>query len=223
MMHGMEVGSMKRALAAVNLLALICCAAFSQSTDTPTKFELADVHASVKGAGVQFFNGGLLRGGRYLAKNATMLDLISAAYGVDNEKVQGGPSWLEKDRFDVLAKTVKSTTADTVKPMLQALLADRFKLVVHNDTKPMPIFARTVGKGKPKLTDAAAASDRACVPRTDPPNPPPPPPFYIIAPCHNMTMAAFAPQLRQFAGGYLPNAVVDMTGLKGNWDFEFKW
>ncbi len=92
-----------------------------------------------------------------------MLDLISAAYGVENEKVQGGPSWLEKDQFDVIAKTAKSTTADTVKPMLQALLADRFKLVVHNDTKPMPVFALTVGKGKPKLKEAASATDSGCV------------------------------------------------------------
>jgi uncharacterized protein (TIGR03435 family) len=219
----MEVVGMKRVLSGVSLLALICCAAFSQSSDTPTKFELADVHVSIKGTGIQFFNGGLLRSGRYLAKNATMLDLISAAYGVEDEKVQGGPSWLEKDQFDVIAKTAKSTTPDTVKPMLQALLADRFKLVVHNDTKPMPIFALTVGKGKHKLKEAASATDSGCVPRTEPANPTPPTPFYIIATCHNMTMEAFAPLLRQFAGGYLTNPVIDSTGLKGNWDFEFKW
>jgi len=214
---------MKRALAGMSLLSLVCCAVYCQSTDAPTKFELADVHASPKGTGPQFFNGGLLRGGRYLAKNATMLDLISVAYGVENEKVQGGPSWLEKDQFDVIAKTAKSTTVETVKPMLQSLLADRFKLVVHNDTKPMPIFALTVGKGKPKLKEAATATDSGCAPRTDPANPTPPTPFYIIATCHNMTMEAFAPLLRQYAGGYLTNPVIDSTGLKGNWDFEFKW
>jgi uncharacterized protein (TIGR03435 family) len=219
----MEVGNMKRALAGLSFLALICCSVFSQSAEAPTKFDLADVHVSPKTTGFQFFNGGVLSRGRYLAKNATMLDLISAAYGVDNEKVQGGPSWLEKDTFDVIAKAPASTTPETVKPMLQALLAERFKLVVHNDTKPMPVFVLTAGKGKPKLKEAAGASDSGCVPRTDPPNPQPPANFYIIATCHNMMMEQFAPLLRQYAGGYLTNPVIDSTGLKGNWDFEFKW
>lgn len=214
---------MKRALACVSFLALICCATFSQSTEAPTKFDLADVHVSQKTAGFQFFNGGVLSHGRYLAKYATMLDLISAAYGVDNEKVQGGPSWLENDHFDVIAKAPASTTPETVKPLLQALLAERFKLVVHNDTKPMPVFVLTTGKGKPKLKEAASATDSGCVPTTDPPNPQPPAPFVIIATCHNMSMEQFAPLLRQYAGGYLTNPVVDSTGLKGNWDFEFKW
>jgi len=214
---------MKRALTGLSFLALICCAAFSQSTEAPTKFDLADVRVSPKTTGLQFFNGGVLSRGRYVAKNASMLDLISAAYGVDNEKVQGGPSWLEKDHFDVIAKAPASTTADTVKPLLQALLVERFKLVVHDDTKPMPVFMLTVGKGKAKLKEAASGGNSGCDPRTDPPNPQPPANFYIIATCHNMTMADFAPLLRQYAGGYLANPVIDSTGLKGNWDFEFKW
>jgi len=211
---------MKRALAGLSFFALLCCAAFSQSTETPAKFEIADVHASPKTGGFQFFNGGSLQRGRYVAKNATMLDLIAAAYGVENEKVQGGPIWLEKDQFDVIAKAPASTTPETVKPLLQALLVERFKLVVHN---AMPVFALTAGKGKLKLKEAASASDSGCVPRTDPPNPTPPANFFIIATCHSMTMEAFAPLLHQYAGGYLTNPVVDSTGLKGNWDFEFKW
>jgi len=214
---------MKRALAGVSLLALICCAVFSQSTEAPVKFELADVHVSPKTTGQQFFNGGVLQRGRYVAKNATMLDLISAAYGVDDEKVQGGPSWLEKDHFDVIAKTPASTTPETVKPLLQDLLAERFKLVIHNDTKAMPVFVLTAGKGKAKLKEAAGGGNSGCDPRTDPPNPQPPAPFVIVATCHNMSMEQFAPLLRQYAGGYLTNPVIDSTGLKGNWDFEFKW
>jgi uncharacterized protein (TIGR03435 family) len=213
---------MKRALACVCFLALVCSLGYCQSTETPSAFEIADVHASPKG-GLQFFTGGVLRGGRYVAKNATMVDLILTAYGVDADKVQGGPSWLERDRFDVIAKASATTSPEALKLMLQALLADRFKLVVHTDTKSMPVFALTVGKGKPKLKEAASASDSGCVPRLDPPNPTPGTIPVIIATCHNMTMEAFAPLLHQYAGGYLTNPVVDLTGLKGNWDFEFKW
>src|SRR5579864_995651 len=208
MRHGMEAGGMKRALAGIGLLALICCAAFSQSTETAAKFELADVHASAKG-GPQFFTGGILRGGRYVAKNATMVDLISTAYGVDADKVQGGPSWLEKDRFDIIAKAPASTTPDKVNPLLQALLAERFRLVLHNDTKSMPVFVLSVGKGKPKLKEAASATDSGCAPRVEPANPTPGVIPVIIATCHNMTMEALAPLLHQYAGGYLTNPVID--------------
>jgi uncharacterized protein (TIGR03435 family) len=219
----MEVGMMKRVLSGISVLTLICGAAFCQSPEAPTKFEIADVHASAKTTGLQFFNGGVISHGRYVAKNATMLDLISAAYGVDNQRVQGGPNWLEKDHFDVIAKAPKGTTPDTVKPLLQALLVERFALVVHPDTKPMPVFALTMGKGKPKLKEAASATDSGCVPRVDPPNPTPGTVIAVVAVCHNMTMEALANTLHQFAGDYMTNLVVDSTGLKGNWDFEFRW
>jgi uncharacterized protein (TIGR03435 family) len=226
--HGMEAGSMKRAFAGACFLALICSAAFCQSSDGATKteapatFELADVHASPKGGPV-FFSGGMLRGGRYVVKNATMVDLISTAYGVDADKVQGGPSWLEKDRFDVIAKVPAGTTPETVNALLKVLLLDRFKLVVHQDTKPVPVFVLSAGKGKPKLKEAASAKDSGCDRRVEPENPAPGVIPIIIATCHNMTMDAFVPIVQQYAGAYLTNPVIDATGLKGNWDFEFRW
>jgi uncharacterized protein (TIGR03435 family) len=194
----------------------------AQSLVPATKFDVADVHPSAKG-GRQFFNDGLLQRGRYMAKNATMLDLISTAYGVEEDKVRGGPSWLERDHFDVIAKVPTGITTETVKPLLQALLAERFGLVVHPDKRPMAVYALTVGKGKLKLKEAANASDSACVPRVDPPNPTPTSMITLIITCHNMSMDAFATTLHQFAGDYLTNLVTDSTGLKGNWDFELRW
>ena len=127
---------MKRILSGLSLLALTCGAVLGQSADSPAKFELADVHESVKGTGIQFFNGGVLSRGRYLAKNATMVDLISAAYGVDNEKVQGGPSWLGNDQFDVIAKVPernyggyrKAVTAGVARGAIQACGAQRYEI-----------------------------------------------------------------------------------------------
>ena len=58
--------------------------------------------------------GGVIRGGRYELRNATMVDLISTAYGIDAEKVLGGPNWLESDRFDVIAKTPPKTSPETI-------------------------------------------------------------------------------------------------------------
>jgi uncharacterized protein (TIGR03435 family) len=83
-----------------------------------------------------------------------MVDLISTAYGVDYDKVSAGPTWLEMDRYDVAAKLPPGSTPDSQKLMLQSLLADRFKLVVHKDTQPMPAYALTASK-HPHLKESA--------------------------------------------------------------------
>jgi len=144
---------MLRIFCRVGLVTLLSGLAFGQSTDKPPAFDAADVHVSAKSPNANQ-SGGFLRGGRYEIRKGTMVDLVRLAYGMDADKVLGGPAWLETDRFDIIAKAPPSTPPDTVKLMLQALLADRFKLVVHKDTKPLPGYALTVGKGKPKIKEA---------------------------------------------------------------------
>jgi len=92
--------------------------------------------------------------GKYELRRATMVDLIRTAYGVEADKVVGGPHWLEMDRFDIIAKTPSPTTPDTVKPMLQALLVERFGLVARQEIKPVPGHALTKGAGELKLKEA---------------------------------------------------------------------
>ena len=191
-----------------------------QAAETTPKFDAADVHLSPHGANL-YMTGGVLRGGRYDAKNATMVDLIQNAYGVDADKILGGPSWLELDRFDVIAKAPARATQDTVKLMLQAELADRFKLVVHKDSKAMPAFVLSQGKGKPKLREASGQGTPGCQgkPMTQQPGVVPKP----VVECRGVTMEAFARQLANFAGPYVTNGIVDQTGLQGSWDFEITW
>src|ERR1051326_3469560 len=137
------------------LATLLCAAAFGQTTENAAKFEIADVHSS------PYYSFSAVRGpffstSRYELRDATMLDLIRIAYGVDPEKVAGGPSWLEMDRFDVFARTPETSTAESRKRMLQALLAERFALAIHNDNKPMAAYALTAGKhGGLKESDGA--------------------------------------------------------------------
>src|ERR1700722_268989 len=126
--------NMIRAIVCLTLAGLLAVAAFGQSNVDQPAFDVADVHVSAKTANPNM-NGGGLRGGRYSVQKATMVDLITLAYGVDADKVLGGPSWLETDRFDIIATAPASTPAETVKLMLQNLLADRFKLKLHMDTK----------------------------------------------------------------------------------------
>lgn len=150
-----------RAFAGMILSSLLCTAAFAQSTDTAPTFEVADVHVSPHRE-FAFMDGGFLRGDRYALRQATMLDLIATAYGLDASNVQGGPSWLETDRFDVIAKAPPTTSPAALKLMLRSLLAERFKLVTHTGSAPMPAFVLTVGKGPPKMKQAEDSGEGDC-------------------------------------------------------------
>jgi uncharacterized protein (TIGR03435 family) len=211
---------MNRAWTCVRFAALLSAVLFGQPAGPPPAFDLADVHASPH-VPSPYMRGGVLRGGRYDVRTASIVDLITTAYGVDPAKVQGGPSWLDTDRFDIVAKAPANTPPETVKLMLQALLADRFKLKVHMDNKSMPAFVLSLPKGKPKLKESDGSASSGC--QGQPQNPAPGTIPYIVVSCHNRTMEQFAQDLRNMAGGYLPNPVLDQTGLKGGWDFDIKW
>ena len=157
---------MMRKLAFTAGIVVLSGTLFGQSTEKLPAFDIADVHASAPSAlgmavGV---SGGIPRGGRYELRNATMVDLITRAYSVTDDKVAGGPNWLAADRFDIIAKIPADTNAETARLMLQALLADRFSLKVHNDNKPIPTFVLTRSKGAPKLKKSDG-SQNGCQPQ----------------------------------------------------------
>ncbi len=198
---------------------LLCGIAFGQTTTLT--FESTDVHASAPSTNPTV-RGGALRGGRYEIRNATMVDLISIAYEMESNRVIGGPSWLDWNRFDVLAKAPPAAKQNDVGPMLQKLLADRFKLVVRKDTKPMPALALSVGTGKHKMKQGTA--DQPGCQGAAPQNPSPGTVPYQGLSCHGVTMEVFANVLRDWTGGtYLADPVVDRTELSGTWDFDLKW
>lgn len=93
-------------------LVLACFTAFPQAPDDVSKFEAADVHGSAKSTN-QYMRTGPVRGGRYEVKTAAMVGLIHLAYGYDNDKILGGPNWLEMDPFDVIAKVPPRSNPET--------------------------------------------------------------------------------------------------------------
>jgi uncharacterized protein (TIGR03435 family) len=204
-----------RILTPVVLFVLLSCTAFGQA------FDVADVHISPPSA-IPGMSGPILRDGRYELRNATMVDLIRTAYSVDAERVVGGPNWLESDRFNVIAKTA-TATPETARLMLRTLLAERFGLVVHDDTKPLPVFVLSAGKDRHKMKESDGSGQRGCQgqPQQGPPAPGVIP--YAMVSCRNLTAADIAQNLRQMAGGYLDKPVIDSTKLAGNWDFDLKW
>ena len=194
------------------------------------KFEIADVHVSPTARGFAQNFGGVLRSGRYVNRDATMLNLIVEAYGVAEDGLSGGPGWIGSDLFDVIAKIPDGTTQATAKVMLQNLLTERFKLVIHNGTSPVPRYVLTVGKGGSKLKPASGSDNPGCQPveqpgdgggRGGPPDPASAPDIKVA--CHNLTSEAIADNLHRMAGGYFDHDVIDSTKLEGSWDFELEW
>lgn len=217
---------MTQAWTSIGLVALFSGAAFGQAgiiasgTSAPA-FEAADVHVSAKSRMPSMAAGGL-RGTRYLVRQATMVDLISLAYDIDNDKILAGPKWLDTDRFDVSARAPSGSTPEQVKLMLQTLLAERFSLKFHKDSKELPGFVLSTGSGKPKMKPAADASAPwTCQgqPQTAPPSPDTIP--QQVVDCHSMSMDDFARIVGQIANN--SGNGLNKTGLDGKWDFTIKW
>src|SRR5712671_3889919 len=136
------------------LLVLLAVApAFAQQQQP--RFDAAAVHVSptARGFGQNF--GGVLREGHYVNRDATLLILIAAAYGVAEDNIAGGPGWLSLDLFDVVAKVPDGATPATANQMLQALLAERFGLVVNRGTRSIPRYVMTVARSGSKLKSAS--------------------------------------------------------------------
>src|SRR5215475_5690306 len=192
----------------------------AQAPPTLQRFDAADVRIATRNSNSQS-SGGFLRGALFQFRTATMLELISGAYGVDADKVLGGPNWLEWDRFTIIAKVPAATTSDSAKLMLRSLLEDRFGLSVHTEDRPVPAYILTLANGSSKLksSDSDANSCQG-VPQQIPPGGGP---AYSLLTCRGFTMAAFAQLLPQTAPGYINRTVVDRTELSGRFDFELKW
>ncbi len=234
---------MRRAFFCPIATALLCSAASAQSTDTP-RFEAADIRVSAPSTNVRdnFMQGPFVGGGRFEVRKATMLDLVRLGWNVQPDKIVGGPNWSGLDRFDILARAPVGASSADLRLRLQNLLADRFNLKVHKDTKPMPAFALVVAPGKKvHLKEADRSGDTGCKGQNSasgegtgrlmmsgpdgivttlsilPGN-------LVQFNCRNMSMPAFAAGLQGIIGANVgPNPVTDETGLKGAWDFDLKF
>jgi uncharacterized protein (TIGR03435 family) len=160
--------------------------------------------------------------------NIPLTTLIGDAYGIRQDLISGGPGWVNSTGFDVEAK-VAGTDVDAFKKLiwrqrnalLQALLADRFKLKVHHETKVLPMYDLIVAKGGPKLKAAAPADTTADAPKG--PGAAKPHGMMTMGPGmfkgQGLSMTALAGEL----SSVLEHTVVDKTGLTGNYDFDLKW
>jgi bla regulator protein blaR1 len=113
------------------------------------QFEVASVRVNSSGDAKELIQ--TQPGGRFTATNVTLRQLIRHAYQLQDARIAGGPVWLGRDRFDIVAKA--EGAASRVPLMLRALLAERFALEVHTETRELPTYALV-----PARSDGALAS-----------------------------------------------------------------
>ncbi len=176
-------------------------------TDAPKEFEVASIKPSAPGGrGVRIQ---MAPGGRLDVSNVTLKILIQQAYGVKDFQISGGPGWINSDRYDVVAKADGDVgRAEQLRPLIQKLLADRFQLTIHRDTKELPVYALVVGKNGPKLKESASNGPGAQIRMGR-----------GVINGQAMGMGMLASELSRPLG----RTVIDRTGLKGQYEIKLEW
>ena len=198
------------------LIVSLAVAPLPLAAQGPTpRFEVASIRPI---ASPSEFKGSPLniRRNTFSATNHSVLQLIQVAYGVLERQILDGPGWIRSERFNVEARTSTDLPRDRTLRMLQALLADRFKLRVRQETREMPILelrlARADGRVGPNLHDCSNPQDARG--QSGP----------VSAPAGGSLVSsecrAGLSYLVDLASRQLDAIVVDKTGLTGQWWFN---
>jgi uncharacterized protein (TIGR03435 family) len=193
-----------RTLAATAAAAWLASQAAGAQTPGPS-FEVASVKANSSGQAVMRL-AAPPGTGRLDATNVTARLLILNAYGLRDFQLAGAPPWTESERFDVAGRAAASATRDEISAMVRTLLAERFRLRTHRETRELPIYALVAAAPDKRLGPALKASAAETRTRISPTS--------ITA--VNMTMARLAVTL----SGIVGRVVTDETGLAGGYDVE---
>ena len=203
----------------------------AQSAPAPLEFEVASVKSAPEfGAGPAVHIGIHIDGAQFSCTSYSLKDYIRFAYQVKAYQVLG-PEWLGQERFEINAKMPEGAKREDAPKMLQTLLEERFKIKLHHDQKEFPVYALVVGKGGVKMKESVPDAASSDTPR---------PNINVTAvggeagvgvdlgngsyfhfsqdkfEAKKLTMTRLADSLSMFAD----RPVVDMTGLKGAYDFE---
>lgn len=150
-------------------LAFAAGAIYAQTPAAPPAFEVASIKPVDMPGPAAIASGKIHAGMKIDAARVdiglfSLMDIICKAYDVKPFQVNG-PAWLNLQRFDIVAKLPEGATKEQVPQMLQALLADRFKMTIHRDKKEQSVYALVVAKGgsklKPWVPDPSAAPAEA--------------------------------------------------------------
>jgi uncharacterized protein (TIGR03435 family) len=234
--------SARRPMHRATFVVFACCAFSGLAADGP-QFEVASVKPAAPmppGMGMRVGSRGgpgTSDPGQVTYVNLTLKNLLTTAHGVKIYQVSG-PGWLDTERYDIAAKMPPDTTKEQFALMLQNLLAERFKLTLHHETKDLPLYELVVGRNGPKLKPWV--EDPNAPP---PPSPGTPPPLGkdgrpIVSPgqtmmsvsmnngVQRMRLTTTKQSLARFAdmlANQLGRPVVDKTGLIGEFNDDLEY
>jgi uncharacterized protein (TIGR03435 family) len=218
------------------------CVGYAQQAGSPT-FEVASIKPGpppdVRGMYVRSSGGpGTNDPERYTAENYSLESLVMSAYDVKPYQLNA-PDWTKNARFNVTAKIAPGATKDQFRLMQQNLLAERFGLKVHWETREMAIYELVVAKGGPRMKEAGPEKP------ADPDQPRPGLPTtitrdkngYPVLPPGDRSMTMMVgngkaarrvrhetmEQTASYLSIQLGRTVVDVTGLTGKYDFDLYW
>jgi uncharacterized protein (TIGR03435 family) len=211
----------------------------AQAPAVPAAFDVASVKPNNSGDWRRSI--GPAPGGRFVATNQTLRDLMAFAFGVPQVaasiRIVGGSAWIHSAKFDIVARTDAQPTPLETGVMLRTLLADRFALSVHGETRQLPVYTVVMAKGdrapgprlrRSEVSESACAERRAAVRRREPapPQDPAKPPICgsgRVLPGKITTIGWSMEQLVSVLPPFAGRVVVDRSGLRGLFDFDLDW
>lgn len=174
------------------------------------RFEVASIRLHT---GLLVVLGGIdISGSRVTIPASTVSELITSAYGLKNYQLEGVSEWMRSDRYDIAAEAAAGSvpTVEQAKRMLQNLLAERFQLAVHQETREKSVYALVIGKNGSKLKENAEGSGIVKFNRTG----------------RDVDMVFTGTPIDSLIGQFprmpgIDRPVLDETGLSGKYDFQF--
>ena len=176
-------------------------------------FEVVTIRPSEPGSKDYLFKP---RNHLFRTRNQTVMALIQFAFDLQARQVEGLPAWCSEERFDITAEadTPGDPVEDQTRIMLRKMLAERFGFKAHSTQKDLPVYALVVGKEPPRLTPSSEMEgDHASLSFSVRPQ------QFYVAQAVATRMADFVPILMHFVPD---RQIVDRTGLRGRWDFQFQ-
>ena len=174
-----------------------------------------------------------INAGRLTIRNGPLRAIVRSAFALQAFQVVGGPDWIDTEGWDVTAKAEAGAEREPMGLMIQSLLADRFKLVVHKETRELPIYALVFARQDhafgPKLQASSTDCQKevgALIARTGrPPSPDAPPLCGVRSRSGHIELNAtrISPNFVRTLAPITGRSVVDKTGLTGVYDAELVW
>ena len=199
--------------------------------DTKLEFEVASVKPALTGRQLPRGGPGSNDPAHVRYTYVSVKNLLILAYGTPTQQITG-PAWIDSDRYDIVANVTPGATSEQVNVMLRNLLADRFKLVVHRETRELQLYELTVSKNGPRIKPYAEDPN-------EPIHEPGKPVFdkngapvlrpggfgFVMGPDGRQLLGRkrSIEQLALILANELGRPVVDKTGLAGDYDYTLKY